>query len=61
MNEIERLPVYIIIVTKIYRIWPCRQGVFFSVVKKKTASVHNFVTCTHFYGKGPNAFNVIQG
>lgn len=29
--------------------------------KKKTAFVHNFVTCTNFHGKGPNAFNAIQG
>lgn len=32
-----------------------------SVIKKITASVHYFVTCTNFHGKGPNAFNAIQG
>lgn len=30
-------------------------------LKKIAASVHKFVTCTHFHGKGPNAFNAIQG
>ena len=61
MSERESLPVYITIVTEIWTGWLCRQG--FQSVRffKIAASVHNFVTCTHFHGKGPNASNAIQG
>ena len=58
----ERLPVHIITVTEIKTVAMQSRGLINVIKKKKkTAFVHNFVTCTNFHGKGPNAFNAIQG